>query len=96
MNGEVKELIGKLAETRSLTETEYARLIDGRTPEAASELAERAVSLRKSIYGTAVFTRGLIEISNICRNDCLYCGIRRGNRNAERYRLSPAEILSCA
>ena len=96
MNGEVKELIGKLAETRSLTETEYARLIDGRTPEAASELAERAVSLRKSIYGTAVFTRGLIEISNICRNDCLYCGIRRSNRNAERYRLTPAEILSCA
>ena len=39
--------------------------------------------------------RGLIEISNICKNDCLYCGIRRGNARCERYRLSPEEILRC-
>ena len=96
MNGELNSLINKLAETHSLTEAEYARLIDGRTNEAAELLADKAVAVRQAIYGTAVFTRGLIEISNICKNDCLYCGIRRSNRSAERYRLTPAEILSCA
>ena len=55
-----------------------------------------AVRERVRIYGRTVYVRGLIEVSNICRNDCLYCGIRRSNPNCERYRLTPEEILSCA
>ena len=92
----MNELIERLARGHTLSEEEYIRLIDERTPESAALLAEKAVAVRKSIYGNAVFTRGLIEISNICKNDCLYCGIRRSNRNCERYRLSPDEIVSCA
>ena len=58
-------------------------------------LAERAVAVRKRIYGNAVFTRGLIEISNICKNDCLYCGIRRSNNHCQRYRLTFEDIIGC-
>lgn len=58
-------------------------------------LKEKAISLRKKYYGNKVYIRGLIEISNYCKNDCFYCGIRRSNKNARRYRLSPEEILDC-
>ncbi len=54
-----------------------------------------AAAAAQSVYGNDVFVRGLIEISNICRNDCYYCGIRRGNAHAERYRLTFEEIRSC-
>lgn len=91
----MNELIHKLAREHSLTLEEYECLIDHRTPEAAALLAEYAVKARKEIYDNSVFIRGLIEVSNICKNDCLYCGIRRGNRNCQRYRLSPEEILEC-
>ncbi len=46
-------------------------------------------------FGDGIYVRGLIEIGNVCRNDCLYCGIRRSNREAERYRLTSDEILGC-
>lgn len=92
----MRALLEKLTAEHTLTEDEYLRLIDERTPEAAAFLAETAVAVRQSIYGNAVFTRGLIEISNICKNDCLYCGIRRSNRNVERYRLTPDQIVACA
>ena len=49
----------------------------------------------KKYYGTDVYTRGLIEFTNYCRNNCYYCGIRNGNRNAQRYRLTKEEILDC-
>lgn len=52
-------------------------------------------SASKKYYGTDVYTRGLIEFTNYCRNDCYYCGIRNGNRNAQRYRLTKEEILDC-
>ena len=89
-------LICKLTKEHHLTEAEYAYLIDHRSPEAGQMLAEQAVKVRKHIYGNAVFTRGLIEISNICKNDCIYCGIRRSNTHCVRYRLTPDQILACA
>ena len=67
---------------------------DGAALRAA--LAERARSVREEIYGKDVFVRGLIEISSFCKNDCHYCGLRASNKAAERYRLSPDEILACA
>ena len=80
----------------ALTADDFAYLIDHRTPETAAELAAAADAVRRSIYGIAVYTRGLIEISNICKNDCLYCGIRRSNRTCERYRLTKEEVVACA
>ncbi len=63
--------------------------IDGALGEAARAVTER-------IYGKSVYVRGLIEISNICKNDCLYCGIRKSNKNCVRYRLDADTIVSCA
>ena len=96
MNESTASLIRKLHETRYLAEEEYAQLIRGRTPESAQLLAGLAVAERKRIYGNDVFIRGLIEFTNICRNDCLYCGLRRSNTTLSRYRLTPEQILSCA
>lgn len=92
---DILSLIEKLEKEHSLTLGEYQYLIDNRTPEAAKILAEKADKIRREIYGNAVFIRGLIEVSNICKNDCLYCGIRRSNRSCDRYRLTKAEILEC-
>lgn len=58
-------------------------------------LRQSAQQVAQSIYGNKVFIRGLIEISSFCKNDCLYCGLRRSNHSAIRYRLSEQEILSC-
>lgn len=96
MKEKVRELIEKLAAEHSLTVSEYQTLIEERTDEAAELMAAEAVAVRKRIYGTDVYIRGLIEISNICKNDCYYCGIRRSNREVRRYRLTPEEILESA
>lgn len=96
MNKKTKEIIDKLYTTSSLSEPEYLDLIEGRTGEAEEYLRSLAVSVRKKHYGNKVFIRGLIEISNYCKNDCLYCGIRRSNRMCDRYRLTKDDILSCA
>ena len=92
----MNKIISKLIKEHSLTLDEYQKLICGYNEELAAVLRDEAVRLRKEIYGNAVYIRGLIEISNICKNDCLYCGIRKSNSLCERYRLSSDEILeSC-
>ena len=91
----MNKIIDKLLSTRSLTIEEYEALINGRTPEIQERLRTEADRLRREVYGNKVFIRGLIEISNICKNNCLYCGIRGGNNNCDRYRLSTEEILDC-
>ena len=93
MNENTRTLIQALAENHSLTLAEYETLITARDQEAADLLAQLARTAREAVYGTAVYTRGLIEISNICKNDCLYCGIRGSNANCDRYRLTPEDIL---
>ena len=65
-------LINKLKEERQLKLTEYKRLIEGYSPEIAKYAAKEAVKVRQRIYGNKIYIRGLIEISNICRNDCYY------------------------
>ena len=90
-----RELIDRLADTRQLSRDEWIRLIRGRTPELAEYLFRRAREVRIRHYGHSVYIRGLIEFTNYCRNDCLYCGIRRSNQNAVRYRLTKEQILSC-
>ena len=92
----MKELISKLYETHSLTVDEYEQLITNCNEENAGLLRKHAVRVRREFYGNDIYIRGLIEVSNICRNDCYYCGIRRSNSHCERYRLSHDEILACA
>lgn len=58
--------------------------------------AKKADKARKSIYGNAVYVRGLIEIGNVCKNDCFYCGIRKSNGHCDRYILKEKDILHCA
>lgn len=91
----MKQLIDKLYETGDLAPAEYRELIDGRNPELAEYLFEKARDVRIRHYGYDVYIRGLIEFTNYCRNDCYYCGIRRSNREAERYRLTKEQILEC-
>ena len=89
-------LIEALRQNHALSQSEYESLLAQRTAEGAALLRRYAREEKAAVYGDAVYTRGLIEISNICKNDCYYCGIRRGNPHADRYRLTPEEILSCA
>lgn len=93
MEKKLSDLIGKLTQTRSLSVDEYEYLISNRTEESTELLRAKAEAVRKGVYGNAVYVRGLIEISSFCKNDCLYCGLRRSNRCAERYRLTKEEIL---
>ena len=64
-------------------------------PEVRERLQKEAESLRKQYYGDKIFVRGLIEFTNICKNNCYYCGIRKDNCNVARYRLTKEEILEC-
>lgn len=89
------QLIDKLEETGSLEREEWIRLIRGRSPQTAEYLFSRARTSRIRHYGHDVYIRGLIEFTNYCRNDCYYCGIRKSNQNASRYRLTKEQILSC-
>lgn len=91
-----KQLIDRLEAQHSLSIEEYEYLIENQSDELTAYAAEKAVALRKQVYGTDVYIRGLIEIGNICRNDCYYCGIRRSNPACDRYRLTEAQILDCA
>ncbi len=88
-------LAEKLYKERSLSVAEYEWLIAGRNEESARFLMTKADEVRKEIYSNKIFIRGLIEISNICKNNCYYCGIRGANDNCQRYRLTPEEILDC-
>lgn len=89
------DLTRKLLAERGLSEREYARLIAEHTEDDTRILAAEACRVRDEVYGKHVYVRGLIEISNFCRNDCLYCGIRRSNKSCDRYRLTKEDILSC-
>ena len=95
MNKDITILVERLCTAHTLDVSEYRFLIENRTPDAVAYITSLAVEARKSVYQNRVFIRGLIEISNICKNDCLYCGIRRSNEKCERYRLREEEILSC-
>ena len=90
----MRDLIDKLEKEQHLERDEYSALIGAASPELYEYLSAKARDIRHRIYGHDVFIRGLIEFTNYCKNDCLYCGIRRSNKNAARYRLTKEEILS--
>ena len=89
------QLVDKLEAEQKLNKKEWIQLIEGRTPQLAEYLFEKAVRIRKKYYDNKVYIRGLIEVSNRCKNDCYYCGIRRSNLHAQRYYLTRGDILAC-
>lgn len=89
----MKELIERLARTGDLPDSGLLALIT--SPEGEAELAAAADEARRKWYGTDVYVRGLIEFTNYCKNDCYYCGIRRSNCHADRYRLTEEQIMDC-
>ncbi len=90
-----KALIDRLTEHHSLSLEEYQFLVERCAPELSAYAAEKARSVRIRYYGKEVYIRGLIELSNYCKNNCRYCGIRRENEACHRYRLTPETVLSC-
>ena len=88
-------LVSKLEQTQDLSHEEFASLLEADSSALGEELARRARAVREKYYGKDVYIRGLIEFTNYCHNNCYYCGIRRANGKAQRYRLTREEILAC-
>lgn len=89
------ELIDKLRQNKILSRDEYLLLINN-ADKCCDYLYKNAKEVRESIYKNKIYIRGLIEFTNYCKNNCIYCGIRCDNKNAQRYRLSCDEIIACA
>jgi len=87
----MKDLIDKLEALQCLSREEFAQVLlcDD------EYLFERAREKAREIYGKNIYLRGLIEFTNYCKNNCFYCGIRAGNKKAQRYRLTQEQILEC-
>ena len=96
MGLDAKTLLNKLKNEHSLTLDEYRYLLEHRDRESMEIAAGYAKAFQNQYYGNQVYIRGLVEFTNYCRNNCLYCGIRRDNQNCQRYRLNKQEIVDCA
>lgn len=90
-----KQWIDLLEKEEALSQEKWVELIKNRTPEDEEYAAKKARMIADKIYGKEIYIRGLIEFTNYCKNDCYYCGIRRSNVQADRYRLSMEDILEC-
>ena len=90
-----KQLVDELKKEQILPQEELMELLSGWNHEEEEYLYQQARQVRESVYGKDVYLRGLIEFTNYCRNDCYYCGIRRSNAYAQRYRLTKDQILEC-
>ena len=88
-------LIRQLHRDRRLSPEQWEQLLT----EYDTDDVELAMALAREIsaarFGKRIWFRGIIEFTNICKNDCYYCGIRRSNGKVRRYRLTPEEILLC-
>lgn len=93
MNG--TEIVDRIKETKNINKDELAFILETDKDEVIDYLHEQARKTATEIYGNDIYIRGLIEFTNYCKNNCYYCGIRRGNKNISRYRLSEEEILAC-
>ena len=91
----MRQWIDKLREERTLRPEEFRQLLTECDGESLRYINKQAQEVSLRHFGNRIFIRGLIEVSNCCRNNCYYCGIRKGNPNLERYRLSTENILNC-
>ena len=87
-------IIQKAKETHELSRDEIIALL--KDDSINDELFKAADEVRKKYLGDEVHLRGLIEFTNICKRNCMYCGLRRDNKNLNRYRLSHEEIIDFA
>ena len=92
----VKDIINKLYNTSMASYEELLFLLDNISTEDKKYLIEKSHDVSLKNYSNNVFIRGLIEFTNYCIRDCKYCGIRKSNDKADRYRLTLDEILECA
>lgn len=92
----VRDIINSLYQVNDCTAEELLFLLENMSCDDKLYLLEKAEQLRKNKYGNKVYIRGLIEFTNYCMRNCIYCGIRRDNHKVQRYRLTDEEILSCA
>ena len=92
---EKKQLIDKLKSEQMLSKEEFLELLKEWNTEEEEYLYAQARQVREAVYGKDVYLRGLIEFTNYCKNDCYYCGIRKSNGKASRYRLTRQQILDC-
>lgn len=92
---DVKSIIEKLYKTNDATKEELLYLLDNIDNESKGLLMDRAHKTRMKYYGNKVYVRGLIELTSFCKKGCLYCGLRRHNTNAQRYRLTKEQVLEC-
>ena len=90
----MNSIIEKAKETHSLSRDEIIALL--KDDSINEELFKAADEVRKKYLGDEVHLRGLIEFTNICKRNCMYCGLRKDNKNIERYRLSHEEIIDFA
>lgn len=89
------ELITQIREHQSISREQFETLMTCEDAQVIDFLHQQAREVADGIYENKVYIRGLIEFTNYCKNDCLYCGIRRSNAKANRYRLTKEEILDC-
>ncbi len=89
------ELITQIRENQSISRAQFETLMTCEDAQVIDFLHQQAREVVDGIYENKVYIRGLIEFTNYCKNDCLYCGIRRSNAKANRYRLTKEEILDC-
>ena len=88
-------IIEQLKTTQTATREQLIFLLKNITGAEREELRQAAQQTAQAVFGNKIYIRGLVEISSICKRDCRYCGLRRSNPNAVRYRLTPEQILSC-
>ena len=91
----MKQWIDRLRRERTLRPEEFRQLLTECDAELLRYINKQAQEVSLLHFGNKIYIRGLIEISNCCRNNCYYCGIRKGNPNIERYRLTQESILDC-
>ena len=90
----MKHLVDTLRERHELVPYQYKALLMMRDPNDVEYLMSQARKVSQDQFGTGIYLRGLIELSNVCRNDCLYCGIRCSNRDVTRYTLTLEQVLA--
>ena len=95
MNNDVENLINTLAKDHSLSFEQWVHIIKNYSDSDREYAAVKARSAAEKYRGNKIYFRGIVEFTNICKNNCLYCGIRRDNIGIERYRLSKEQILDC-
>ena len=89
------EMLLKIRNTESVSRKELEMILTTEDEAFLQELYRQARETAREYYGNQIYIRGLIEFTSYCKNNCYYCGIRCGNKNAQRYRLTTDQIMEC-